>query len=417
MKHLFASVLIVSATLRPGPLATPAHAATMILHNFTGGTSDGSTPSGSLTLSGSTLYGMTIQGGSSIGNGEGTIFTMNTDGSGFTLLRKLAVSDGTNPHGALTLSGSKLYGMATTGGGGNSGAVFSMNTDGTGYSVLHSFHLAITTDGASPYGDLTLSGSKLYGMTENGGLYGDGTIFSMNTDGTGFALLHSFVVSTHDGINPYGSLTLLGSKLYGMFRQGGTTNYGGIFSINTDGSEFTILHSFADGASDGAVPYGSLTFAGSKLFGLTSQGGSSNSNGTLFSMNLDGTGYSLLHSFNFNDGFSPWGSLALSGSTLYGMTSDGVTTHFGTLFSIGIDGTGYELLEKFQGAPGDPASPLYGAPTISEDGLMLFGMSPQGGSANKGVVFARAITPPVPEPGAFALLGLGTLLLAARRRV
>ena len=56
MKHSLASLLIVSTALLPGLLATPARAATMILHSFTGGTSDGANPQGSLVLSGSKLY-------------------------------------------------------------------------------------------------------------------------------------------------------------------------------------------------------------------------------------------------------------------------------------------------------------------------------------------------------------------------
>lgn len=47
---------------------------------------------------------------------------------------------------------------------------------------------------------------------------------------------------------------------------------------------------------------------------------------------------------------------------------------------------------------------------MSEDGSTLYGMTEAGGN-NGGVIFSRA----VPEPGAFALLGLGTLFVSARR--
>jgi uncharacterized repeat protein (TIGR03803 family) len=55
-----------------------------------------------------------------------------------------------------------------------------MNTDGTGFGVLHSFAQA-PVDGASPaYGDLTLSAdaSTLYGMTTYGGSANRGVVFS-----------------------------------------------------------------------------------------------------------------------------------------------------------------------------------------------------------------------------------------------
>ena len=74
--------------------------------------------------------------------------------------------------------------------------------------------------------------------------------------------------------------------------------------------------------------------------------------------------------------------------------------------------TSFGLLESFGGAPADGASPEYGELTLSDNGSTLYGMALFGGTADQGVVFARNI----PEPGTFALLGLGALLLSARRR-
>ena len=117
---LTAGLLALTATL------TSARAADTILHNFTGGTSDGSMPDGSLTLSGTKLYGMTEAGGSS---NTGALFSMNTDGSSFGLLHSFTggASDGSTPYGSLTLSGAKLYGMTVGGGSSDTGALFSMN--------------------------------------------------------------------------------------------------------------------------------------------------------------------------------------------------------------------------------------------------------------------------------------------------
>jgi uncharacterized repeat protein (TIGR03803 family) len=55
-----------------------------------------------------------------------------------------------------------------------------MNTDGTGYTVLKSF-----TNNDGPNAGLILSGGTLYGTTYMGGSSGDGTVFKMNTNGTG----------------------------------------------------------------------------------------------------------------------------------------------------------------------------------------------------------------------------------------
>jgi hypothetical protein len=76
-------------------------------------------------------------------------------------------------------------------------------------------------------GSLILNGSTLYGITEGGGDYGDGNIFSIHTDGTGFQNLLSFN-GTNDK-SPEGGLTLSGSTLYGMTSVGGAYGYGGRF--------------------------------------------------------------------------------------------------------------------------------------------------------------------------------------------
>ena len=237
-KHLLSTgLLALLSTL------TPARAVDTILHNFTSGASDGSTPYGSLTLSGAKFYGMTEAGG---GNNTGALFSMNTDGSGFGLLHSFTggASDGRYPEGSLTLSGAKLYGMTVYGGSSDTGAIFSMNTDGTGYGLLHTF-TGGASDGRFPRGSLTLSGAKLYGMTGQGGSSDTGAIFSMNTDGTGYGLLHTFTGGTNDGRYPLGSLTLSGSKLYGMAASGGRSDTGAIFSMNTDGTDYRLLQIFA----------------------------------------------------------------------------------------------------------------------------------------------------------------------------
>ena len=179
----------------------------------------------------------------------------------------------------------------------------------------------------------------------------------------------------------------------------------------------TILHNFTSGASDGSTPYGSLTLSGAKFYGMTEAGGGNNT-GALFSMNTDGSGFGLLHSFTggASDGRFPRGSLTLSGSKLYGMAASGGRSDTGAIFSMNTDGTDYRLLQIFAAPPPiDGASPKSGDLTLSDDGSTLFGMTSAGGTANVGVVFSLSTTP-TPEPASTALLGLGALLLAARRR-
>jgi uncharacterized repeat protein (TIGR03803 family) len=175
-------------------------------------------------------------------------------------------------------------------------------------------------------------------MTSQGGAAGLGVVFRINTNGTGYTNLHSFTGYPNDGAGPPGSLTLDGSTLYGMTQQGGTPthNLGMVFKLNTDGSGYTNLHYFAGGTGDGATPQGSLTLANGWLYGMTSASGAGNK-GTVFRVSTDGGSYTNFHSFagGTNDGANPYGcSLMLSGSTLYGMTYYGGTNNYGVIFTL-----------------------------------------------------------------------------------
>ena len=64
--------------------------------------------------------------------------------------------------------------MTAGGGTAGQGNVFSIGMNGTGYQNLLSFN---GTNGSQPFGNLTLIGTNLYGMTESGGTSSDGTLF------------------------------------------------------------------------------------------------------------------------------------------------------------------------------------------------------------------------------------------------
>ena len=80
------------------------------------------------------------------------------------------------------------------------------------------------SEGAAPAAALTLSGDTLYGTAEYGGSFADGTVFSINTNGSGFTVLHDFG-AVGDGSAPQAGLTLSSNVLYG------TTSGGTLFSL------------------------------------------------------------------------------------------------------------------------------------------------------------------------------------------
>jgi len=245
-----------------------------LLHQFG---SDAFAPT-ELEISGSTLYGMTYMGGA---NDFGVIFRIETDGTAFTILHDISEgSDVYTNSGTLIISDSTLYGLTYYGGDNDCGTIFKIQTDGSGYSLLHEF--AGGVDGAEPSG-LSISGSTLYGTALWGGASGYGTIFKVETNGSGYSLLHEFAGGVTDGRWPNGSLIISGSTLYGTTAAGGASGKGTIFKLQTGGSGFVLLHEFAGGADDGDNPVGFPLISSSTIYGTTHYGGD-NDMGVIFSL-------------------------------------------------------------------------------------------------------------------------------------
>ena len=240
----------------------------------------------------------------------------------------------------MILSGNILYGTAGYGGSSGSGTVFKVNTDGTGFTILHTF--TANSDGATPAAGLILSGNILYGTATGGGSSNYGTVFAVNTDGTGFTTLHHFTRGT-DGANPVAGLILSGDILYGTAASGGGV-WGTIFSVNTSGTGFTTLHRFT-GGSDGGAPYRDLILSGNTLYGTAAASSDFLVRGTVYKVKTDGTGFSILHTFTAtspsapyanSDGAYPQAGLILSGNTIYGTASLGGSSGSGTIFSLAL---------------------------------------------------------------------------------
>ena len=370
----------------------PASAQTFtLLHTFTG--SDGSYPVGSLILSNATLYGMTPSGP----------FKMNANGGSCSNLHYFGTTgyNANGPNGALTLSGTNLYGM-TVYGGVSVGVAFRVSTNGIGYTAIHYFNDR-ETNGALPWGSLTLANGLLYGTTYRHATNRGGTVFRMDTDGGGYTNLHAFLGGTDDGAHPWGDVTLSGTNLYGTTSEGGAAGLGVVFRLNSDGTGYTNLHSFTGYPNDGASPKGSLRLDGSTLYGMTQEGGPNPARlGMVFKLNTDGSGYTNLHFFagGANDGATPNGSgaLALAKGWLYGMTSASGAGNKGTVFRVSTDGSSYTNFHSFAGGANDGSTPN-GSLMLS--GSTIYGMTCYGGTNNYGVIFTLSNLPPPPsEPPA-----------------
>jgi len=334
----------------------------LVLHRFAQ-FNEGLTPSGPLVEGGDgTLYGMTAYGG----QGSGTLFRLNRDGSDFRVLHvfpNTPMTGGLNPRGGLIIGpDGVLAGTTTSGGEGGQGTVFRLEPDGRDFRVLRSFdELRFPGEGAFPSAALCLgTDGRLYGTTAGGGTNrldgrSAGTMFSLGADGSDFRLRHHFGsnIDADEGAGPIGRvLVSRDGALYGTCARGGTNWAGVVFKVNRDGTGAALLHHFGGGPDDGGFPQAGLVEgADGALYGTTAAGGSG---GTVFCLRQDERSYRVLHFFEgarFGDGDTPYASLvmgrdgALFGTTKYG----GSEPTLGTVFKLHFDGSGYEVLHRFTG--------------------------------------------------------------------
>ena len=274
---------------------------------------------------------------------------------------------------------------AVTAGGGTSfeGTIISMNPDGTGLSVVYSYSCSATS-GCLPIGNLLqASNGQLYGACYHGGQYGSCTIDRYDPVTGTYYDIYDF------GIN--GDLPRSGliegpsGKLYGVVSAGGNSNCGVLYSVNL--SDHTYVSEYDFIAGTGKYPWGCPVLKNGKLYGLTSAGGgcAGNGQGVIYSYEISSDTYTPLHQFVGADGASPKGSLyEASNGLFYGMTYAGGSDDWGTLFSFDPSNNTFISLHSFQGPDGIRPE---GALVEASNGK-LYGLAKYGGTLNAGVLFS-----------------------------
>jgi len=359
-----------------------------IIYEFKGqGSNDGGLASGGLIIDAAgNLYGVTAYGGRGdcvvlgLRAGCGTVYELSPPkrkGGGAwteTVLYSFPIAkQGFLPQGNLVFDGAgNLYGATEFGGtkgttcdliyGGQCGVVFELSppkTKGGKWTqhVLHNFGGG--TDGANPNGGFVFdSKGAVYGTTQFGGAFGNGTVFALepaNRRGTAWreTILHAFDPGPIDGGNPMaGVVGDAKGRLYGT-TYGGGPEQGGIvfrFSPPSDRSKRwteAILHGF-DGNywdEDGWGPECSLTFdSKGRLYGTTSNTAVDGIEGGVFRLTPRGSkwGFESLYRFRGEpDGGQPQAGVILDKSgNVYGTTSQGGTgtgcSYCGTVFEVSL---------------------------------------------------------------------------------
>jgi uncharacterized repeat protein (TIGR03803 family) len=214
-----------------------------VLYSFGNQSPDGYSPAAGLVFDKEgNLYGTTYFGGDlscNLGRGCGTVFEITSAGTEKVLYSFGSQSgDGVSPWAGLIFDKKgNLYGTTTSGGSNGTacgsigcGTVFELTAAGT-EKVLYSFG-SQSGDGIGPWAGLIFDKKgNLYGTTEDGGAYGDGTVFEIATTGKKAGtekVLYSFGSQSGDGNGPMAGLIFdKEGNLYG------TTDYGGAYEVGT----------------------------------------------------------------------------------------------------------------------------------------------------------------------------------------
>ncbi len=262
------------------------------------------------------------------------------------------------------------------------------------YTILHSFSGQTNVDGAVPAGTLTAFGGTLYGTTVEGGTGNYGTIFKINTDGSDYAVL--FHCGGMPDAWPRGSLVLSNGKLYcatlggvyleGQYPEPSIEGWGSVFSVDSDGENYHQLVAW------GVVYYwwgayptgppGGRPAAGLVLSGDALYGTGQTPGTSLSAVFRIPTTGQSCEVIKELSGLTSAG-LVIAGSTVFGTTFDGGSNNLGTVFALNAVTGDYAVLKHFTGADG--AAP-YGSVVLA--GPKLFGTTESGGQFGKGTVFS-----------------------------
>jgi uncharacterized repeat protein (TIGR03803 family) len=117
------------------------------------------------------------------------------------------------------------------------------------------------------------SNGTLYGTTSWGSTVGGGTVFSIDPTNGDEAVIYSFGSQLYDGASPWAGLINVKGALYGTTDSGGEYEEGTVFSVDPISGDEAVIHSFGGHRIGGAYPVAGLVAANGRLYGTTYGGG------------------------------------------------------------------------------------------------------------------------------------------------
>jgi len=326
-----------------------------VIYSFSGG-NDGLDPHGGVVIGpDGSLYGTTVAGGNAgicAADGCGVVYKLTLEGDQWfqtTIYNFKGDKDGGGPGSRVVFDAAgRLFGSTPNGGTHSAGTIFMLTVSPSGAwhkKTIHNFTGG--KDGATgSMGDLLFDAAgNIYGVTEQGGANGVGTVYKLSplpTGGWKLTTLYAFK-GMPDAANPYGGLIWdSAGNLYGTTYYGGTVGMGTVYQLTPGPNgkwQENILYNFL-GDTDGSLPTATLIFdKNANLFGTTSAGGRPSCDcGTVFKLKLSGGSWSekIVHYFGKGfDGYAPnYGLTFDAAGRLYGATPAGGTSRKGMIFKF-----------------------------------------------------------------------------------
>jgi uncharacterized repeat protein (TIGR03803 family) len=304
---------------------------------------------------------------------------------------------GSNPYAELIRAGinSSLY-YGTTGYGGQygKGALYEFNSATGSISLKASFTGPANTgsNGGLPRARLTGPVNGLYyGTAAQGGDNYSGVIYAFNPSTNTISVEASFIgcntssaCTSSNGNNPYSALIAGSNGLYyGTASEGGSSNHGAIYAFDPTTRTISLKASF-DFYTTGAFPYAGLIAADDgKYYGTTRNGGDQD-RGAIYAFDPTTSAISLKASFSGSNGANP-GTLVSGGKDIYyGSTPYGGQFGKGAIYEFNSVTATITLKDSFTGSNGAIA----GSDLIAAGNGLFYGTTIEGGSNNKGAIYA-----------------------------
>lgn len=344
----------------------PSDSSYLVVRHFLGG-ADGGGPLGTAFLQADDerLYGLAV-------NPRLILYSLKTDGSDYQIVFTFpaGAEQGGIPTNVSSLTAGPdglIYGIYITGGSSSPpshGTLFRVGRNGTGYQELTTL---VSASSPLSFG----AKGQLFGLTFS-------TLYRLNPDGSNFQTLVNFPPSSFGEAQAEGGLAHASDGfIYGVTDNGGGSGFGTVFRVQEDGSAFQVIFE-PSSVMDGGH-YRAPAFEGSDGFIYGAQGENSfGAESVIWRIHKNGTGYQVLKRISQN-GRGTNGTVEAPDGFLYGC--DPVT---GQLFRLARDGSSFTVVRAFPSTEGFPLSPIA---IVRGADQRLYGLTDKDGTNGRGTLF------------------------------